>query len=133
VRVVAVRFYHIELAGLEKLGGHDVYHLKLTAYREPDTHPLRDLYVDSKTFLVREARGEVSARYVIASGRVAGVLDFDRVGAYWMVEHEHFDLAANAVFVHTRMTVTIDGSNFATPNELPNVAFPTPKPIAKPK
>ena len=130
VRVISVRFYHIDLAGLEKLGGNDVYHLKLKAYREPVTHPLTDLYVDQKTFLVREARGEVSAHYVIASGRLAGVLDFDRAGAYWIVQHEHFDVAANAVFVHTHMTVAIDGSNFATPNELPNVAFPTPKPGA---
>lgn len=133
VHVDAARYYHIDLAGLEQLGGNDVYHLKLTAYRDPDTHPLTDLYVDRETFLVREARGEVSGHYVIASGRLAGVVDFDRVGAYWLVEHEHFDVAANALLVHARMTATIDGSNFATPNELPGIVFPTPQPNASPK
>jgi hypothetical protein len=31
------------------------------------------------------------------------------------------------------MTATIDGSNFATPNELPGIVFPTPQPNAAPK
>ncbi len=100
VRVDGALFYHIELVGRERLGDNDVYHLKLTAYRDPDTHPLTDLYVDPETFLVREARGEVSGHYVVASGRFAGIVDFGRVGDYWLVEHEHFDVAANALFVH---------------------------------
>lgn len=133
VHVEAARYYHIDLAGLEQLGANDVYHLKLRAYRDPDTHPLTDLYVDPKTFLVREARGEVSGHYVVASGKLAGIVDFDRVGAYWLVEHEHFDIAANALLVHARMTVAIDGSNFATPNELPGIVFPKPQPTASPK
>jgi hypothetical protein len=105
----------------------------LTAYRDPDTHPLTDLFIDRATFLVREARGEVSGHYVIASGRVAGVVDFDRVGNYWLVEHEHFEIAANALLIHARMIATIDGSNFATPAELPGIVFPTPRPAATPK
>jgi hypothetical protein len=133
VHVEGARFYHIDLAGIERLGANDVYHLKLTAYRDPDTHPLTDLFIDPETFLVREARGEVSGHYVVASGRIAGVVDFDRVGAYWLVEHEHFDVAANALLVHARMTATIDGSNFATPDELPDIVFPSPQPTASPK
>jgi len=74
-----------------------VHHLTLTAYRDPATHPLTDLYLDPKTFLMREARGEVSGHDIVASGRLAGVIDFDRVGAYWLVAHEHFQIAANAV------------------------------------
>ena len=133
VHAYAVRFYHIELAGREQLGGSEVYHLTLKAYRDPDTHPLTDLYVDTGTFLVREARGEVSGHYVIGSGRFAGVVDFDRVGPYWLVEHEHFEIAANAFLVHARMTVSIDGSNFATPSEAPNMAFPSPRSMGSPK
>jgi hypothetical protein len=133
VRVDASRYYHIELSGIEHMNGADVYHLKLTAYRDPDTHPLTDLFIDRATFLVREARGEVSGHYVIASGRVAGVVDFDRVGNYWLVEHEHFEIAANALLIHARMIATIDGSNFATPAELPGIVFPTPQPTTTPK
>ncbi len=133
VHVDGARYYHIDLAGIERLGANDVYHLKLRAYRDPETHPLTDLYVDPETFLVREARGEVSGHYVVASGRLAGIVDFDRVGAYWLVEHEHFDVTANALFVHAHMTGTIDGSHFETPNELPGIVFPTPRPTASPK
>jgi hypothetical protein len=133
VRVDGAFYYHIDLVGLEKLGANDVYHLKLRAYRDPDTHPLTDLYVDPATFLVREARGEVAGHYVIASGRFAGVIDFDRVGAYWLVQREHFEIAANALLVHARMMATIDGSDFTTPSELPGIAFPTPRPTPTPK
>ena len=133
VRAYSARYYHIELAGLEKFGGNDVYHLKLTAYRDPDVLPLTDLFVDQKTFLVREARGEASRHFIIASGRVAGVVDFDYVGPYWLVKHEHFEAAANGLFVHARMTVDIDGSNFTTPNELTEVEFPAPRHAAPPK
>ena len=128
VHAEAARYYDIELVGIERLGTSDAYHLKLRALRDRDTHPLTDLFIDPETFLVREARGEVSGHYVVASGRLAGVVDFDRVGAYWLVEREHFDMAANALFVHARMTVTIDASNIATPSELPGIVFPAPRP-----
>ncbi len=133
VRVEAARFYHIDLVGLERLGDNVVYHLRLTAYRDRDTHPLTDLYVDPRTFLVREARGEVSGHYVVASGRFSGIVDFDRFGDYWLVKHEHFDIPANALFVHARMSATVDGSNFTTPSELPGIVFPTPQPTASSK
>jgi hypothetical protein len=134
VHAESARYYQIELAGREQLAGHDVYHLKLRAYRDPDAHPLTDLYVDPQTFLVREARAEFSGHYVVANGRLVGVVDFDRVGAYWLVEREHFEFAANALLVHVRMTASIDGSNFATPAELTGISFPAPKaaPSAKP-
>ncbi len=133
VRVEAPTFYRIVLAGREQLGGNDVYHLKLTAYRDPQTHPLTDLYVDPETFLVREARGEVSGHYVIASGRVAGIVDFDRVGDYWLVRSELFDIAANALLVHARLHAQIDATDIATPSELPGIAFPTSSPSPLPK
>ncbi len=61
MRVEAALFYHIELVGRERLGNNDVYHLKLTAYRDRDTRPLTDLYVDPETFLVREAAAKFRA------------------------------------------------------------------------
>lgn len=122
VRVEGARYYHIDLVGRERLGPNDVYHLKLRAYREPNTHPLTDLYIDPESYLEREARGEVSGHYVLARGRVAGIIDFDRVGAYWLVAREQFEIAANALLVHARMSATIAGSNFATPSDLPNAA-----------
>jgi hypothetical protein len=132
VHVDGSRYYHIELVGHENLDGNDVYHLKLTAYRDPTEHPLTDLYVDPQTFLVREARGEVSLHMVIASGRFAGVVDFDRFGDYWLLKHEAFDAAANALLMHAHMTAVVDATNFTTPEDLPGIPFPTPQPKATP-
>ncbi len=133
VRVDTARYYHVELAGIENLNGNDVYHLKLTAIRDPDEHPLTDLYVDPQTFLVREARGAASAHLFIASGRFAGVVDFDRVGNYWLLEHERFDAAATALLVHAHLNAAIDATDVTTPNQLPGIPFPTPQPTATPK
>jgi hypothetical protein len=130
VHVDAARYYRIELVGRENLDGNDVYHLKLTAYSDPTAHPLTDLYVDPQTFLVREARGEVSLHMVVANGRFAGVVDFDRYGDYWLLKHEAFDAAANALLVHAHMTAVVDATNVTTPNDLPGVPFPTPQPKA---
>jgi hypothetical protein len=132
VHVDASRYYRIELAGHENLDGNDVYHLKLTAYRDPALHPLTDLYVDPQTFLVREARGEVSLHMVVASGRFAGVVDFDRFGDYWLLKHEAFDAAANALLVHAHMTAVVDATNVTTPDDLPGIPFPTAQPRATP-
>lgn len=127
VRAESSRFYHIAFVGREQHDEHDVYHLKLRAFRDPNEHPLTDLYIDCETFLVRESRGEAAAHYVVASGRASGIVDFDRVGPYWLVKHESFAIAANALLVHVNMTISIDGSNFRTPSTLPGVVFPEPQ------
>lgn len=128
VRVNGVRDYHIDLVGRGMHDGSDAYHLHLRAYRNPEMHPLTDLFVDPATFLVREARGEVSAHAVVGSGRIAGVIDFDSVGAFWLVKREHFEVAANALLVHARLNADIEASNMTTPSELPGIAFPTASP-----
>lgn len=133
VRVNGSRYYHIDFVGREALDGNDVYHLRLRAYRDANEHPLTDLYVDPGTYLVREARGEASAHFVIGSGRAAGIVDFDRVGEFWLVKRERFDAAANAVFVHVRAAADITATNMTTPPELPGVTFPTASPSPVPR
>ncbi len=134
VRVNSVRDYHIDLVGHETLDANDVYHLHLRAYRNPEMHPLTDLFVDQTTFLVREVRGEASAHAIVGSGRVAGIVDFDRVGDFWLIKREHFEAAANALLVHARMSADIEASNMSTPSDLPGITFPTvrPSPSAAP-
>ena len=128
VRVEAARFYHIELVDREMFEGHDVYRLSLRAYRDPNTHPITELLIDTGTFLVRRASGEVSGHYVIASGRGSGTIVFDRVGIYWVVRDENFELAGNALFVHFRTNFDVRGSDYLYADTLPGVTFPTPEP-----
>ena len=129
VKAASSRYYRIEFVGREQLDGSDVYHLKLRAFRNPNFHPLTDLYVDADTFLVRESRGEAVGQYVVASARASGIVDFDRVGPYWLVKHESFVIAGNALLVHLQMRITIDGSNVRTPESLPGVEFRTPESV----
>ena len=132
VRVEAARFYHIELVDRETFEGHDVYRLALRAYRDANTHPITELLIDTQTFLVRRASGEVTGHYVIASGRGAGTVVFDRLGPFWVVRDENFELAANALFVHFRTNFDVRGSDYLYADALPGVVFPTPEPTSTP-
>lgn len=128
VHAEASRYYRITLAAREAFEGHDVYRLLFHAYREPNTHPLTEMLVDSESFLVRRVSGEVAGHYVVASGRGAGTIVFDRFGPYWVVRDENFELAFNALFVHARTNVAVRGSDYRFADALPDVAFPTPSP-----
>jgi len=132
VRVESARYYRITLVDRETFEGHPVYRLALRAYRDPATHPLTGMLVDADTFLVRQAAGEAAAHYVIASGRVAGVVTFDRSGPYWLARDESFELAAQAIFVHAHCTVTVRGSDFAFPADVGDeLASPSPSPAPR--
>jgi hypothetical protein len=127
VRVEGARFYKISLAGTEPIDGHPAYHLQLSAYRDPLEHPLTDLWVDPDSFLVRRARGEAAAHFVVGSGRFEGTLTFNRIGGFWVVHDEDFSAAANAFLIHARTHLTAHGSDFSFPADLPGV-FPSPSP-----
>jgi hypothetical protein len=127
VRVESARFYKISLAGTEAIDGHPTYHLQLQAYRDPLEHPLSDLWVDPDSFLVRRARGEAAAHFVVGSGRFEGTLTFDRIGGFWIVRDEDFSAAANAFLIHARTHLSVHGSDFSFPVDLPGV-FPSPSP-----
>jgi len=52
--VVANRAYTVTLAGIESLDGASVYHLLLEPNYDREHHPLRELWVDTSTFEVRQ-------------------------------------------------------------------------------
>jgi hypothetical protein len=131
VRVESARDYRVTFAGNELVDGHPAYHLQLAAYREPLKHPLTDLWIDQDTYLVRRARGEAAAHFVVGSGRFEATLTFDRIGGYWIVHSEDASAAANALLVHVRTHILADGSGFTFPDALPGV-FPSPGPAPAP-
>jgi hypothetical protein len=129
VRTESARFYRITLAGSETFEGHPVYRLVLRAYRDPTEHPLTGLLVDTESWRVRQASGEMSIHFVVASGWGGGSITFDDAGPYWVVRDEHVDLAANALFFHARVALDAHASEFSFPDDLPGV-FPSPRPTA---
>lgn len=46
--------YSIELAGIEKIGGADCYHLVMQPAREPQRFRLRDLWIDTQSYQTRQ-------------------------------------------------------------------------------
>jgi hypothetical protein len=129
VRTESARFYRITLAGTETFEGHPVYRLVLRAYRDPTEHPLTGLLVDTESWRVRQASGEMSIHFVVASGWGGGSITFAEAGPYWVVRDEHVDLAANALLFHMRATLDAHASDFNFPDDLPGV-FPSPRPTA---
>jgi hypothetical protein len=133
VRTESARFYRITLAGTETFEGHPVYRLVLHAYRDPTDHPLTGLLVDTQSWLVRQASGEMSIHFVVASGWGGGYITFDEAGPYWVVRDEHVDVAANALLFHVRVALDAHASEFSFPDDLPASVFPSPRPTATAK
>ena len=90
------------------------------------------MLVDADSWLVRQVTGEVSGHYVVASGWGAGTITFAQAGPWWVVRDEHFDLAANALFLHAHVALDVHASDFNFPAQLPDI-FPSPRPTRTPE
>jgi hypothetical protein len=129
VRADAAHHYRISLIDEESFEGHPVYRLALKAYDNRDSdYPLTGMLVDRDDYLVRQATGEISIHLVVASGWAGLVLTFDRSEPYWVVRDEHIEVAGNALFLHLRAAIDVDGSDFSYPSSLPADVFPSPSP-----
>ncbi len=133
VRSESAHNYRITLVGEETFEGHRVYRLALSPYRRAPEYPLTGMLVDAETWLVRQASGEVSGHFVLASGWVGGTVTFSEAGPWWVVRDEHFDMAGNALVMHARASIDAHGSGYAFPSALPDVPFPTPRPKQTPR
>jgi hypothetical protein len=129
VHADAAHHYRISLVDEETFEGHPVYRLALSAYDNRHTdYPLTGMLVDRDDSLVRQATGEVSIHLVFATGWAGLVLTFDRADQYWVVRDEHIEVAGNALFLHLRAVIDVDGSDFSYPSSLPADVFPSPSP-----
>jgi hypothetical protein len=85
--VVAIsdKSYQIAFVARELLGDEFVYHLHLTPRSDPANHAIRDLYIDTTTFLVRRVKMEFKDEAYVSGYRGSLSLDFERIGRYWLV------------------------------------------------
>jgi len=91
------RDYTVELGGDATVDGVPAFHLRLRARGSRDAHPLTDLFVDSKTFLIRQAVMAFRNEELIAGDSGTFVFDFDRVGRYWLVTHGRIDASEHGL------------------------------------
>jgi hypothetical protein len=113
------RAYAITLAGTEAIGSCTCYHLRLRPLRDPQSYPLRDLWVDTTTYDV------VRLTYVWPyNGTTADITyDFAAVGprAIWVIVH----IQAEAV-THGFLNTHVERVD----EDLANIAFPASEPDA---
>ena len=85
--VVGDRYYSVKLAGVEDYHGKPVYHLLLKPIRDERAHPWKELWVDTTTFDVWKAHAHASGSKGVAQGTLDAVVEFERVGNYWLVSN----------------------------------------------
>jgi hypothetical protein len=119
--------YTISLDGIETLDGTSVYHLLLRPNYDPLGHPLRELWVDAKTFQVLQL---VYARGVDDAGPDGTVLyRFAQVGpkGYWAIVHIEAILPVKRGAPPVHLASDLTGIAFPEAGDLPPRIFePSP-------
>lgn len=114
---VTDRAYTVTRAGIENLDGAPAYHMHLVPNYLPDDHPLRDLWIDTSTFEVRQLTYARKAQSGAPSGTVQ--YRFAQVGPerIWAI-------------VYIDATLPVKGSaKAANPHsDLANITFPKDEP-----
>jgi hypothetical protein len=101
--------YAPSLVGAETLNGIPVYRLHLTA-QDAANHPLTDLFVDERTFLVRRAIAEFRDSSVTdVTGSVT--LNFDGTQSYWLVTSGEIEATVHAFLTQVSGSATFSATN----------------------
>lgn len=123
VRVEAVaRDYTIALAGTERVRGADTYHLTLTPLHEPHVYRLRDLWVDTGTYVtvqlavqgLFEGRPYDDARWIVT---------YVPVNGRNYVQQIHTDDALRFGLDRIVTGLQFDFVEYAFPADLPDMTF----------
>jgi hypothetical protein len=114
---VTDRAYSVTLAGIEDLDGVPVYHVRLAPNYAPDSHPLRDLWIDTATFEVRRLTYARQAQSGARSGTVQ--YRFAQVGPdrIWAI-----------VYIDATLPVTGSAKAANPHSDLANITFPPDEP-----
>ena len=123
--ITANPYYSVSFGGLEDYEGHPTYHLLLAALPAVDqrTHPWKDLWVDTRTYEVWKAHANASGSKGPASGSIDATVQFEPVGAYWLVSQATGDGEVHFGFVSDSGHYEYYFSGFDFPNTLPDWYF----------
>ncbi|MGA7571245.1 MAG: hypothetical protein WBG27_12385 [Candidatus Aquilonibacter sp.] len=115
------RAYAITLVATELVGERTCYHLRLRPLRDPQSYPLRDLWIDTTTYDV------VRLSYVWPyNGTTADITyDFAPVGprAIWSIVHIEGQAVSHGLFTTHVERVSEDLGNIAFPASEPDADF----------
>ena len=119
ISVFYSKYYSIVNTGIEQLGDAHVFHLQLTA-KDGDTsdHPVTDVLVDTKSYLIRSITFGGGQRGLITGGGGYGRFDFTSVRGYWLVHKIHVEIAGHLFFIHKGGSLDYTFSHFAFPTQM---------------
>lgn len=123
--ITANRYYSVSLVGPEDYQGHPVYHLALAPLPgiEEKSHPWKDLWVDTTTFEIWKAHARASGSKGPASGAIEATIQFEPVGAYWMISQASGDGEVHLGFIRDSGHYEYYFSGFDFPASLPDWYF----------
>jgi hypothetical protein len=126
IAVVSSRghLYDVKTAGIETIEGHRVYHIVLHPRRDPESNPIRDLWIDTDTYDVWRAAYVEPPDVQIVGGEADLTVDFTTVGNYriagsWIAIY-HAPGMRTSVYRQLRVV------KMAFPDELPEWLFDEP-------
>lgn len=116
--------YRITLAGVETDNGQPAYHLLLqNVAGDPNQHPLRELFVDTRSFRVRQVVLEVGQHGPLFGGSLQLRAHFSMVGPYWINTDGEVAGGGHYAFLHLNGSYAFHASNFDFPKRLPSWYF----------
>jgi len=133
VTAIAPSFYRVEDRGAGTCpAGTRGRILKLTAYRDPQAHPLTEVTIDPATDRFCNMRFNLKESGLIgATGNYE--LHFAPVGIYWLISGGLIDVSVRFFGIAASHTVlTWNNSGVATPADIPASAFIDSAPVPKP-
>jgi hypothetical protein len=119
------RDYDPILIGPEQLAGASVYHLKLVPRADPEHHPIRDLWVDTRTFDPRRIAIEVWANAGPARSRPTVTVDFAPVDGTWLISQASMDFVLRFAFLSYGGSAAYHTSDISFPAVEPDWMFDT--------
>ena len=123
--IIGDRYYSVKLAGVDDYNGKPVYHLLLKPLRDPCANPWKwkELWVDVRTFDVWKAYTNLSCPRGLALGTGDALVEFGRVGRYWLVTNAVGDGAVHLGPLGDSGHYEYTFSNFGFPDTIPEWYF----------
>lgn len=117
--------YAIELVGTERVYGNETYHLKLTPAHADPRYNLRDLWVDTHSYDLREAHflGSYSPNADMPTSPSDVTCFFAEVGPYWLATRNIFTYSGHDFSGQVLILSDVQVDKMAFPDTLPDWLF----------
>lgn len=117
VMVMSDKFYRVSGGEVENLDGASAYHLRFAARDDKVAHPLTDVYIDTRSFLVLKTVAAFKNEALISGDTGTITLNFRRIGSFWMVKSGQVTARAHVLFTHAAGTASFALSNVTFPSQ----------------